>query len=114
VHRAGDDDRGREPGQDQPTEEPRGHAPHPERARTAKIVLGLILLILLLIFVIQNSKAVRVHLVFTEVQVALVWVFLACALLGAAIALLLGRPYRRAMKKYVRELERERDTPRQD
>ena len=84
-------------------------APEPPKRDTAtivKVVIALILLILFIIFVAGNSRQVTIDLVFTTAQVALIWVFLACALIGALIAFLIGRPGRRNTKKYIHELER--------
>lgn len=83
--------------------------PPRDRTRVVKIIVALILLILLILFVAQNSEAVRVDFVFGNAEVGLIWVFLACALIGAVIAYLLGRPGRRANRKYIRELERRLD-----
>jgi membrane protein YqaA with SNARE-associated domain len=44
--------------------------------------------------------------VFGDARVRLIWVFLACALIGGMVAYLLGRSGRRANRKYIRELER--------
>lgn len=76
------------------------------RATIAKVVAALVLLVLFLIFVIQNSDPVRVSFIFTEASIALVWVFLGCAVIGALIAYLVGRPGRRAMRRYIEDLER--------
>ena len=89
----------------------RGPAPVTEPAKRdtgtiVKIIVGLILLILFIIFVAGNSREVTVDLVFTTAQVRLIWVFLACALIGALIAFLVGRPGRRNPRRYIKELER--------
>ena len=79
------------------------------RRRTAlavRLVLGLILLILFVIFVSLNSDEVPVHFIFTETQTPLAWVFLICALVGGLVAYLLGRQGRRSTRKYIKELER--------
>ena len=72
----------------------------------ARLIVALILLVLFLWFVASNSRRVRVEFFFAETLVALYWVFLACALVGALVAYLLGRPGRRNTRKYIRELER--------
>jgi uncharacterized integral membrane protein len=84
-------------------------APSPpgrNRSAVVKVIIGLILLILFIVFVAQNSQLVTVNLVFGDTRVRLIWVFVACALVGALIAYLLGRPGRRASRKYIKELER--------
>ena len=80
--------------------------PKRDTGTIVKVIVGLILLILFIIFVAGNSHEVTVNLVFTTAQVRLIWVFLACALIGALIAFLIGRPGRRNTRKYIRELER--------
>lgn len=80
--------------------------PGRDRGTIVKVIIALILLILFIIFVAGNSRQVTIDLVFTTAQVALIWVFLGCALIGALIAYLLGRPSRRNTRKYIKELER--------
>jgi lipopolysaccharide assembly protein A len=77
-----------------------------DRSTVIKVIVALVLLILLIIFVAQNSEAVTVDFVFGDAEVGLIWVFLACALIGALIGYLLGRPGRQASRKYIKELER--------
>ena len=72
----------------------------------ARLVVGLTLLVLFVIFVSLNSDSVPVHFIFVETRTPLVWVFLICALIGGLVAYLLGRPGRRASRKYIKELER--------
>lgn len=74
-----------------------------------RVVVGIILAVLFVLFVSFNSDPVSVSFVFVDTQVGLVWVFLACALVGALIAYLIGRPGRRATRKYIGELERRVD-----
>jgi uncharacterized integral membrane protein len=83
--------------------------PRRDRRAVVKVIVGLILLILFIVFVAQNSQPVTVNLVFGDTRVRLIWVFVACALIGGVIAFLLGRPGRRASRKYIRELERRVD-----
>jgi uncharacterized integral membrane protein len=85
--------------------------PEPERRQTAtaKIIAGLVILVLFVVFVTQNSQEIDVNLVFVTATIPLIWVFLGCALIGGLIALLLGRPGRRASRKYIKELERRLD-----
>jgi uncharacterized integral membrane protein len=78
-------------------------------ANVVRLVLGLILLVLFILFVSSNSREVQVDFVFFETQASLVLVFLICALVGAIVAFLLGRSGRRAHRKYIKELERRLD-----
>lgn len=80
--------------------------PKRDTGTIVKVIIALILLILFIIFVAGNSREVTVDLVFTTAQVRLIWVFLACALIGALIAFLIGRPGRRNTRRYIKELER--------
>ena len=85
---------------------PAPEPPKRDRGTIVKIIVALVLLILFIIFVAGNSRQVTIDLVFTTAQVALIWVFVGCALIGALIAFLLGRPARRNTRKYIQELER--------
>jgi uncharacterized integral membrane protein len=91
--------------EDRPTAE---HLERRRRATIAKVILAVAIGVLFLIFVIQNSDPVPVSFIFTTASIPLVWVFLGCAFIGAAVTFLVGRPGRRAMRKYVRDLERGR------
>jgi uncharacterized integral membrane protein len=71
-----------------------------------RLVLGLTLLVLFVIFVSLNSSEVSVHFIFAETRTPLAWVFLVCALVGGLVAYLLGRQGRRSTRKYIKELER--------
>jgi uncharacterized integral membrane protein len=92
---------------DRPSPEPTAPGP-PQRDRVivVKVIIGLVILILFIVFVAQNSQPVTVNFVFGDTRVRLIWVFVACALIGGLIAYLLGRPGRRASRRYIRELER--------
>jgi uncharacterized integral membrane protein len=77
-----------------------------DRTTVVKVIVALVILILFIIFVAQNSQPVTVNLVFGDTRVRLIWVFVACALIGGIVAYLLGRSGRRASRRYIRELER--------
>jgi uncharacterized integral membrane protein len=51
-----------------------------------------ILLIALMIFVLQNAQPVEVNLLFFSGRPLLIWVIVACAVLGGVVGYLLGRP----------------------
>jgi len=76
------------------------------QAKMVRVVVGLILAVLFLLFISFNAQPVTVSFVFVDAEIGLIWVFLACALIGALIVYLLGRPGRRATRKYIQELER--------
>jgi uncharacterized integral membrane protein len=107
VHRADDRDERREDGAPEAGAVER-LTPEQQRRRTmAKVVVALALLVLFILFITWNTDPVDVSFVFGNVEnIPLVWVFLGCALVGALVAYLLGRPGRRATRKYIKELER--------
>ena len=51
-----------------------------------------LLLVALIVFVLQNAQPVEVHVLFLYGQTLLIWVIVACAVLGAIVGYLLGRP----------------------
>jgi uncharacterized integral membrane protein len=79
-----------------------------QRTAALKIGVGLLLLIIFVLFILRNSHLVRVDFVFFDTRARLIWVFLACALIGSVVTWLIGRPRRRAMRRLVEELERQR------
>jgi uncharacterized integral membrane protein len=79
------------------------------RSAMPKIIIGLALAILFIIFIVQNSKPVQVSFLWFDGQIALVWVFAICAAIGAIVLALLQRPSRRTMRRYIEELERQRE-----
>ena len=50
-----------------------------------RIVAAVVILVLLIAFVLKNSQTVRVHFIFFSANVALIWVLLIAAVLGAAV-----------------------------
>ncbi len=80
-----------------------------QRTAALKIGLGLLLLVIFVLFILRNSHLVRVDFVFFDTRARLIWVFLACALIGSLVTWLVGRPRRRAMRRLVQELERQRE-----
>jgi uncharacterized integral membrane protein len=89
-----------------PVQAPESPEPRRDAATIVKVIVALILVILFIVFVARNSQPVTVNFVFGDARVRLIWVFVACALIGAIVAYLLGRAGRRANRKYIRELER--------
>ena len=79
-----------------------------DRNTALKVGLVLLIVVLFVLFIIQNSNPVTVDFVFFQSRIRLVWVFLACALVGAFTAWLAGRARRRAQKRLIEELERYR------
>ncbi|MGH2724122.1 MAG: LapA family protein [Actinomycetota bacterium] len=93
---------------ERPAEERRRPDPEGRRA-IVRLVIGLFVLVVFIIFVIQNSRPVPVDFVFFNTSIRLIWVFLGCALIGAVVAWLVGRPRRRAMQKLIEQFERQRE-----
>ncbi|SRR5712692_6757956 len=62
------------------------------RARLTKALVGLALVIVLIVFVVANSQPVQVNFVFLTRHPRLIWVMVACAVLGGIVGYLLGRP----------------------
>ena len=61
------------------------------RRISAKVVLWIVLAVLVLIFIIQNTKTVRVDLLFWNVQTGLWLMLLVVFLIGLALGWLLAR-----------------------
>ena len=69
--------------------------PELQRARQARVARAFVALgigVLLIIFVIANSQQVKVDFVFFTRHPRLIWVMIACALLGGIAGYLIGRP----------------------
>ena len=82
------------------TREPPGR-PDLDEAHGRRIALvgGLVLVLALgIIFVIQNSRSVRVSFVFFSAQISLIWVIVLSALAGAAIGAIVTRLVRRRLR----------------
>jgi uncharacterized integral membrane protein len=62
------------------------------QAKLAKAIIILLLLILFIIFIISNSAGQPVDFVFFTREPPLIWVMLACAVIGGIIGYLIGRP----------------------
>jgi uncharacterized integral membrane protein len=64
------------------------------QTRVAKTIVLLGLLLILILFIVWNAHKVDVSFVFGTASVDLIWVMLACALLGGIIGFIVGRPGR--------------------
>ncbi|MDP9340867.1 MAG: LapA family protein [Actinomycetota bacterium] len=60
--------------------------------RVAKLLVALFISVVLIVFIIQNSERVKIHYVFFTANNRLIWVMLACAILGGVVGYLIGRP----------------------
>ena len=80
------------------------------QARLAKLVVALVIVVVLLVFVLSNSESVPLSFVVAEGSAPLVWVMLACAVLGGIVGFLVGRPGRAF--RFGRDEDDERDARR--
>jgi uncharacterized integral membrane protein len=62
------------------------------QARIAKLLVALFLVVVFVVFIVQNSKRVPIDFVFFTLQARLIWIMLACAILGGVVGFLAGRP----------------------
>lgn len=60
----------------------------------AKVFVALFVIVILMIFIIANAKPEPVSFVFVTSHPKLIWVMLACALLGGIAGYLIGKPGR--------------------
>jgi uncharacterized integral membrane protein len=77
------------------------------QARAGKLIVALAVLVILLVFVLSNAKSVPVSFVFFTRRPPLIWVMLACAILGGLIGFIVGRPGRAF--RFHRDRDDERD-----
>jgi uncharacterized integral membrane protein len=84
------------------------------QARVAKVVAALVILVILIVFIIANANPVRVSFVFVTRHPKLIWVMLACAILGGILGYLIGKPGRQ-VRLHRPDDERSRQrSPRED
>jgi uncharacterized integral membrane protein len=86
----------------QPTEPPPGggdplleHQRAEQRTRqtrVAKLVVALFLVVVFILFIVQNSKRTRIDYVFFHRETRLIWIMLACGVVGGIVGYLVGRP----------------------
>ena len=95
--RAAEDDGGGQDRAEDGRREDRAHLQDLRRERqrrVAKVVVGLAIAVLLMIFIIANAHPVSVSFVFVTRKPLLIWVMLACTVLGGVVGYLIGRPGR--------------------
>jgi uncharacterized integral membrane protein len=73
------------------------------QARVVKSLVALAIVVILIIFVVANSKPVPVSFVFVKRTPKLIWVMLACAILGGIAGYLIGRPGKQVHLRHPRE-----------
>jgi uncharacterized integral membrane protein len=62
------------------------------QARVAKLLVALFLVVVFIVFIIQNSTRTRIDYVFFHRDTRLIWIMLACGILGGIVGFLVGRP----------------------
>lgn len=70
----------------------------PQRRELVRLVGAIALVVVLVAFVVDNSRSVRVGFVFTDRSVPLIWVLIITAVLGAVADRLLRAVWRRRHK----------------
>jgi len=73
------------------------------RDRLVKVLVGVLLVILLVVFVSTNLDRTEVQFIFFTASVPLIWVMLGCALLGGVVGFLIGKPGRQIGRKKARD-----------
>jgi uncharacterized integral membrane protein len=94
---------------------------HRRRRRAVRGLLYLAVVVVVLVFVVQNSQPVRVHFWVVDRHPRLIWVVLACLVLGTVFGYVLGGPERKATRLARRQEKHDRrarrhggDEPRTD
>ncbi|MFN2543737.1 MAG: hypothetical protein ABR600_04075 [Actinomycetota bacterium] len=62
------------------------------QTRVAKLFFVLFLVIVFILFIIQNSKPTKIDYVFFHRETKLIWIMLSCGILGGIVGYLVGRP----------------------
>jgi uncharacterized integral membrane protein len=60
--------------------------------RVAKLVVALFIVIVFIVFIIQNSDRTPIDYVFFTRETRLIWIMLTCGVLGGIVGYLVGRP----------------------
>ncbi|MEX2275866.1 MAG: LapA family protein [Actinomycetota bacterium] len=64
------------------------------RSRGGKLILVLAIIVLVMLFAVQNSESTRLRFLWFEFQPPLIWVIVVVGLAGALAGYLVGRPGR--------------------
>lgn len=67
---------------------------HHRQTRAAKSIVLLGIITILVLFIVWNAHKVPVSFVFATSDIGLIWVMLACAVLGGIVGFIIGRPGR--------------------
>lgn len=91
-------EKGRPDPERQERDEDREHMRAIQKERQGRVVKALVtiaLVVLFIVFILQNTEGVPVEFLFFEFEPPLIWVFVVVALLGGIVGYVLGRPSRR-------------------
>jgi uncharacterized integral membrane protein len=64
------------------------------RSRGGKLILVLSIIVLVMLFAVQNAESTRLRFLWFEFQPPLIWVIVVVGLAGALVGYLVGRPWR--------------------
>ncbi len=78
------------------------------QAKVAKVLVILAIVVLFIVFVLQNADPVAVDFIFATGRPRMIWVIVACTVLGGIVGYLIGKP-RRGVRFHNRGNERPRD-----
>jgi uncharacterized integral membrane protein len=73
------------------------------QAKVAKVLVAVAIVIILIIFITSNAQPVPVDFVFVTRRPRLIWVMVACTILGGLVGYLIGRPGRQVRLHRRRE-----------
>ena len=73
------------------------------QARVAKVLVAAAIVVLLVIFIIDNAQPVKVNFVFLSRHPRLIWVMFVCAGLGGIAGYLIGKPGRQVLSSRRRK-----------
>jgi uncharacterized integral membrane protein len=76
--------------------------------RVAKLLVALFITVVLMVFIIRNSERVPIHYVFFTANNRLIWVMLACSVLGGLVGYLIGRPGKQVRFRHQQQEESEK------
>src|SRR5207247_4137162 len=91
VRREGDQEEPQAPSGD-PLLEHHRQEQKARQGRVVKLLVALFLVVVFIVFIIQNSDRTKIDYVFFSRNTRLIWIMLACGVLGGIVGYLVGRP----------------------
>ena len=76
------------------------------QGRVVKLLVALFLVVVFIVFIIQNSDRTKIDYVFFHRDTRLIWIMLACGILGGIVGYLVGRPGKQIRVRNQREPEK--------